>query len=105
MSEARGYDPPPSASAKAPQAHGVGIIMNSTHREIRAKLQSMAPQRALAYIAALELPSDEAFCIIECDVKGKSYAQLCTQHYVTPEYINRRRRRAYGKIADHIKNL
>lgn len=79
--------------------------MNPTHREIRAKLQSMAPQRAVAYIAALELPSDEAFFLIECDVKGKSYAQLCTQYFVTPEYINRRRRRAYGKIADHIKNL
>ena len=29
--------------------------MNPTHRDIRAKLQSMAPQRAVAYIAALEL--------------------------------------------------
>lgn len=79
--------------------------MNPTHRDIRAKLQSMAPQRAVSFIAGLGLPSDEAFFLIECDVKGKSYAQLCTQHYVTPEYINRRRRRAYGKIADHINNL
>lgn len=102
---ARGYRSPSSASAQAPQVHGVEIAMNSTHREIRAKLQSMAPQRAVAYIAALELPSDEAFFLIECDVKGKSYAQLCAQNFVTPEYINRRRRRAYGKIADHIKNL
>lgn len=68
-------------------------------------MQSMAPQRAVSFIAELGLPSDEAFFLIECDVKGKSYAQLCTQHYVTPEYINRRRRRAYGKIADHINNL
>jgi hypothetical protein len=65
----------------------------------------MAPQRAVAYIAGLGLQSDEEFFLIECDVKGRSYAQLCTQHFVTPEYINRRRRRAYGKIADHIKNL
>jgi hypothetical protein len=65
----------------------------------------MAPHRAVSFIAGLGLPGDEAFFLIECDVKGKSYAQLCTQHYVTPEYINRRRRRAYGKIADHIKNL
>ena len=65
----------------------------------------MAPQRAVSFIAELGLPSDEAFFLIECDVKGKSYAQLCTQHYVTPEYINRRRRRAYGKIADHKNNL
>lgn len=68
-------------------------------------MQSMAPQRAVSFIAELGLPSDEAFFLIECDVKGKSYAQLCTQHYVTPEFINRRRRRAYGKIADHINNL
>lgn len=79
--------------------------MNPTHRDIRAKLQAMAPQRAVKFIAGLELQSDEEFFLIECDVKGKSYAQLCTQHFVTPEYINRRRRRAYGKIADHIKNL
>ena len=79
--------------------------MNPTHREIRAKLQSMAPQRAVKFIAGLGLPSDEEFFLIECDVKGRSYAQLCTQHFVTPEYINRRRRRAYGKIADYIKDL
>lgn len=32
----------------------------------------MAPQRAVSFIAGLELPGDEAFCIIECDVRGKS---------------------------------
>lgn len=78
--------------------------MNPVHREIRAKLQSMAPRRALAYIAALELPGDEAYFLIECDVKGKSYAQLGAQSFASPEYINRTRRRAYAKIADHIKN-
>ena len=45
--------------------------MNPTHRAIRAKLQSMAPQRAVKFIAGLELPGDEAFCIIECDVRGE----------------------------------
>ena len=50
--------------------------MNPTHRAIRAKLQSMAPQRAVSFIAGLELPEDEAFCIIECDVRGKSRQQV-----------------------------
>lgn len=77
--------------------------MNSTHREIRAKLQSMAPQRAVAYIAALELPSDEAFCIIECDVRKKSRQQVADCLYSSQEYVKRCRRRGYRKIADTVK--
>lgn len=37
----------------------------------------MAPKRAVAYILSFELPADEAACIIECDVRRKSYAQVC----------------------------
>ena len=29
----------------------------------------MAPQRAVSFITGLELPGDEAYCIIECDVR------------------------------------
>lgn len=54
--------------------------MNPTHRAIRAKLQSMAPQRAVSFIAGLGLPSDEEFFLIECNVKGKSYAQLIEKY-------------------------
>lgn len=103
LSEARGYDSPPSASARAPQAHGVEIHMNPQHKEIRAKLQSMAPRRAVAYIAALELPSDEAFCIIECDVRKKSRQQVADCLFSSEEYVKRCRRRGYRKIADAVK--
>ena len=104
LSEARGYDPPSSASAQAPQAHGVGIAMNPTHRAIRAKLQSMAPQRAVSFIAGLELPEDEAFCIIECDVRGKSRQQVADRLFASQEYVKKCRRRGYRKIADAINN-
>lgn len=78
--------------------------MNSTHREIRAKLQSMAPQRAVNFIAALELPGDEAYCIIECDVRRKSYAHVADKLHLSVDGLCKMRRRAYQKLADHIKN-
>lgn len=77
--------------------------MNPTHRAIRAKLQSMAPQRAVSFITGLELPGDEAFCIIECDVRGKSCVQVAARLYVSVDGLYKIRRRAYDKIADSLK--
>lgn len=57
----------------------------------------MAPKRAVAYILSFELPADEAACIIECDVRRKSYAQVCEALHLSPEAVNRCRRRAYKK--------
>lgn len=77
--------------------------MNTTYRDIRAKLRSMAPQRAIDYIAALDLPGDEAFCIIACDVKQQSRQQVANRLFASVEYVKKRRRNGYQKIADHIK--
>ena len=60
----------------------------------------MAPKRAVAYVLSFELPADEAACLIECDVRRKSYAQVCEALHLSPEAVNRCRRRAYQKIAD-----
>lgn len=78
--------------------------MNPTHRDIRAKLQSMAPQRAVSFIAGLELPEDEAFCIIECDVRGKSRQQVADRLFASQEYVKKCRRRGYRKIADAVNS-
>lgn len=78
--------------------------MNPTHRAIRAKLQSMAPQRAVAYIAALELPGDEAYCIIECDVRRQSYVYVANKLHLSVDGLCKLRRRAYQKLADYVKN-
>nr|DAV52660.1 MAG TPA: ECF sigma factor [Caudoviricetes sp.] len=78
--------------------------MNSQHRSIRAQLSSMAPKRAVAYILSFELPQDEAYCLIECDVRGKSRVEVAETLHVSPEYVKTRRRRAYSKIADGIKD-
>ena len=64
----------------------------------------MAPKRAVAYILSFELPSDEAACLIECDVRRKSRVEVAETLHVSPEYVMTRRRRAYSKIADGIKN-
>ena len=84
------------------QAFGDG--MDPQHRHIRAQLSSMAPRRAVAYIRSFELPPDEMACLVECDVYGKSYAQVSEQMHVSPEYVKKRRRRAFAKIADEINN-
>ena len=43
-------------------------------------------------------------CLVECDVYGKSYAQVSEQMHVSPEYVKKHRRRAFAKIADEINN-
>lgn len=78
--------------------------MNPIHRAIRAKLQSMAPKRAVSFIAGMELPGDEAYCIIECDVRGKSRQQVADRLFASQEYVKKCRRRGYRKIADAINN-
>lgn len=60
----------------------------------------MAPRRAIEYILSLELPPDEAACIIECDVRRKSCAQVCEALHLSPEAVNRCRRRAYKCLED-----
>lgn len=74
------------------------IAMNTNYRDIRAKLRSMAPQRAIDYIAALDLPEDEAFCIIACDVKQQSRQQVANRLFASVEYVKKRRRNGYQKI-------
>lgn len=74
--------------------------MNSQHRVIRALLTTMSPRRATEYVQSFQLPEEEELFLIECDVRGLSYAQVADKHHTTPEVIKRRRQRAYGKIVD-----
>lgn len=60
----------------------------------------MAPKRAVAYVLSFELPQDEAACIIECDVRRKSYVQVADMLHVSVDGLAKIRRRAYTKIAD-----
>lgn len=80
--------------------------MNSQHRAIRALIQSMAPNRAVEYIKAFNLPEEEERCLIECDVRRKCYAQLVTDVTMTlsPETIKKRKQSAYAHIADQLNH-
>lgn len=60
----------------------------------------MAPQRAIDYIAALDLPGDEAFCIIACDVKQQSRQQVANSLFASVEYVKKRRRNGYSSRRD-----
>lgn len=74
--------------------------MDSRHKAMRAKLSAMAPRRAVDYILSFELPDDEAACVIECDVRGKSCVQVAAQLHVSVDGLYKIRRRAYGKLTD-----
>ena len=78
--------------------------MDKIHRQIRAELRGMAPRRAVELVMSFDLPDEEAVCIIECDVRQKSYAQLSRQLFVSPESIKRRRQSAYHKMADAMQH-
>lgn len=74
--------------------------MDANHKEIRAQLSAMSPRRAIDLIRSYDLPPDESACLIECDVRGRSYVQVCNDLHLSPEAVKRARRRAYAKIAD-----
>lgn len=74
--------------------------MDANHKEIRAQLSAMSPRRAIDMIHSYDLPPDESACLIECDVRGRSYVQVCESLHLSPEAVKRARRRAYAKIAD-----
>lgn len=78
--------------------------MDSQHRAIRARISTMAPRRAEAYIRSFELPEEEAESLIQCDVRCLSYIQAAERLHISPEALKKRRRRAFAKIADDIFN-
>ena len=77
--------------------------MDAQHKLIRAQLSTMAPKRAIDYIQSFDLPGDEAVCLIECDVRGKSLVQAAAKLNLSVDGLSKLRRRAYGKIADGQK--
>lgn len=79
--------------------------MDSQHRAIRARISTMAPRRAEAYIRSFELPEEEAESLIQCDVRCLSYIQAAERLHISTEALKKRRRRAFAKIADDIFNL
>ena len=86
----------PRVSALQAPAHS----MDKQHRAIRAKLSSMAPRRAVAYIRSFELPPDEMACLVECDVRGRSCVQVAQMLHLSVDGLAKLRRKAYRKIAD-----
>lgn len=78
--------------------------MDEKHRALRTRLQNMAPRRATEYVAAFELKAHEAFCIVECDVRGRSCQQVADALHASQEYVKKCRRNGYGKIIDAVNN-
>lgn len=64
----------------------------------------MAPKRAISYIKAFELPEEEEACLIERDVRKRSYIQISEAMNMSPETVKKRRHNAFAKIADQLNN-
>lgn len=64
----------------------------------------MAPRRAEAYIRSFELPEEEAESLIQCEVRRLSQIQAADRMNISIECLKKRRRRAFSKIADGIRN-
>lgn len=77
--------------------------MNSRHQAIRSQISVMCHDRAMDYVKAFHLRTDEESVIIECDVNGLSVVQAVEKLHLSPEALKERRRRAYAKIADAIE--
>lgn len=78
--------------------------MDNQHKEIRKRLSTMAPKRAKEYIFGFELQPYEAACLVECEVNGKSTVEVSQQLNVSPEFVKKKRRSAFSKIADQVNN-
>ena len=92
----------------SPARHGAALCkfaatdMDTRHKTIRSSIATMAPKRAVEYIRSFELPPDEASCLIECDVRGKSCVQVAFDMSLSPDTVKKYRRRAYRKIASEV---
>lgn len=72
--------------------------MKKKHRELREKLREMPPREALDLVYGYDLPPQETFCIVECDIRRRSCLEVGQMLYTSPETVWRRRRDAYAKM-------
>ena len=77
--------------------------MNTQHREIRALLSSMSPQRAEQAVRLVGLPADEEAAVLAVDVHGQSCIQTAARLHVSVDGLAKIRRRAYAKLADDMQ--
>lgn len=49
-------------------------------------------------MGSFDLPAQEQYCIIECDVRKRSCVEVGRTLYVSPETVWRRRRSGYAKM-------
>lgn len=63
----------------------------------------MSPRAAVAYVEALELPEDEAYSVIECDIRRRSCVRVAEALNRSVDGIRKIRQRAYSKMANDEK--
>lgn len=78
--------------------------MDQRCRALRDRLRRMAPHRAVAYVEAMGLPSQEAYCVLACDVRGLSCQQAADALHMSADGLHKLRRRVYRKMLDAEDN-
>lgn len=75
--------------------------MDAGARALRSSLRTMCPRRAADLLREAALPEEEARCVYEGDVRGRSVLELAGELNCSPETVKRRRRAAYRKLLDY----
>lgn len=81
-----------------------GVLVDQISRDLRAKLRSMAPVRAIPYIQTFQLPKEEELVLVERECRGKSVQQIALEQNLSVETIKRRRKAALLKISREIES-
>lgn len=75
--------------------------MDAGARALRASLARMCPRRAADLLSEAGLPPEEAYCVYQRDVRGRSVLEIAGELHLSPETVKRRRRAAFRKLQDH----
>lgn len=73
--------------------------VNAERKEVRRKLQHMAPSVAIPYIKSFELPEEEEVVVIRHNCRRESLQQIARSLNMSIEVVKQRHISALEKIA------
>jgi DNA-directed RNA polymerase specialized sigma24 family protein len=60
---------------------------------------------AIRYIKSFDLPPDEEYCLIECEVRKRSRLEVASALPSSVETVDHRRHSAFGKLAWGMRGI
>ena len=77
--------------------------VNAERKEVRRKLQHMAPSVAIPYIKSFELPEEEEVVVIRHNCRRESLQQIAFQLNLSVDAVKERHARALEKISRAVQ--